>query len=340
MKIFNFEAADYREEFEAQGWAHIRGGVSPEFLEALRSFSSSRDEHRVEGRAIGGSKAQALVEFPDAADFPGEIFDTFAAMCGLQRAGMTLSERHLKAYDPDAPPEPTAHKDRFASQISVGLSIEIPDDSELILYPHDQVGANPYNVSAALLQNLPPDHHPDLALAGAREVVIDDAPGDVVVFPGSAVWHLRRRAADAVNVYLKMNDFGSDPLGEDPATELRRSATLTALQAEDSSLGDLVPVLARRLDTVTRRYLRDSWEELIEAWVWERGPVELSEADLRLLRECDGELDATALLSGSDAGVDRLRALAEAEIVDLLGEPLPGINGSRRLEARAGSTAG
>lgn len=331
MRIFNFEVTDYREEFEKQGWAHIPGGISPEFLEALRSFAASHDEHRVEGKAIGGRKSQALVEFPDGTDFPGELFDTFATMCCLSRAGMTLSERHLKAYDADAPPEPTAHKDRFASQISVGLSIDIPEVSQLVLYPHDHVSANPYNVSAALLQDLPPDQHPDVALGAAREVVIDDAAGDVVVFPGSAVWHLRRRAAGAVNVYLKMNDFGSDPLGEDPATPTRRSATLTALEGDDASLDHLVPVLARRLDTVTRRYLRDTWEELVEAWVWEHGPVELSEDDLRLLRECNGELDAATLLAGGEVG--RLRALAEREVIDLLAEPAPGVTGSRRAAA-------
>ena len=36
------------------------------------------------------------------------------------------------------------------------------------------------------------------------------------MFYGSEIWHLRRRSAGSVNLYLKFNDFDYDPLGEDP----------------------------------------------------------------------------------------------------------------------------
>lgn len=338
--MFDFDPAEHREAYATQGWVHIPNAVSADFLDALRGFvAESLGERRVEGRSIGGSKDQALFEFPEWADYPGELFDAIASMCGLRRAGMTLSERHVKAYDPDAPPEPTAHKDRFASQVSVGLSIDIPSDSRLVLYPDDQVWPNPFNVSAALLDSLPPAQHPDTALRGAREVEIDDSAGDLVAFAGSAVWHLRRRAAGAVNLYLKMNDFGCDPLGEDPVTEPRRRATVAALAggSENGSLDESFPIPSRRLDFVSRRYLRGAPGELIEASVWERPALPLSEWDLELLRAIDGERDLAAVVAevgepGEVGGVrTRVRELADHEVIDLMSEPLSSAaDGARR----------
>jgi hypothetical protein len=154
------------------------------------------------------------------------VLDVIATLCGLRHDTMTLSERHIKAYDAEAPPEPVPHEDRFASQASVGLSIEVPEGSHLVVYPYDETDINPYNVSAAYLTSLPAHRRPELALKGAREIVVQDKPGDVMVFPGNRLWHLRRRPARAVNLYLKVKDFDCDPLGEDPATAERRRATL------------------------------------------------------------------------------------------------------------------
>ena len=325
MKIFDFDPSEYRDTFEAQGWVHVRGGIDSEFLGALREFvSTSLGERRVEGAAIGGKKDQALFEFPAETDFPGELFDVIAAMCGLDRGGMTLSERHIKAYTADAPPDPTPHKDRYASQVSVGLSIDIPDASRLLLYPDDQVSVNPHNISAALLENLPAGEHPDVVLKDVAAVEIDDSAGDVVAFRGSAIWHCRRNAAGAVNLYLKMNDFGCDPLGEDPQTAERRRATLAFLEADDDdAVAELVPVLSRRLDFVDRRYLRDRWEERIDARPWDSEPVPLSDWDLRLLRELDGMTNLATVLERLDDGrgrataLSRARELAGREVLDL-----------------------
>jgi hypothetical protein len=331
LRIFNFDPADYREAYAEDGWVHIRGGIAPDFLEALREFvTTALGDHRVEGKSIGGKKDQALFQPPRGSDFPGEIFDAIASMCGLNRPTMTLSERHVKAYNPDVPPEQTAHKDRFASQVSVGLSIEIPTESRLVLYPVDDVEPNPFNVSAALLDSLPSDQHPDLALHGAREVEVDDAAGDVVAFRGSAMWHFRRRAAGAVNLYLKMNDFGSDPLEEDPATPELRQSTIAAISSGgDDSLGGRIPVLSRRLDTITRGYLRDRSGERVEAHVWGREPLLLSESQLEFLQSLDGRRDVETVLRESGSSEDEaashewIRSLAEREVIDLLSEPIP-----------------
>ncbi len=124
---------------------------------------------------------------------------------------MTLSERHIQAYEANANPEPQAHKDRFPSQVSVGFSVEIPSESRLVLYPYDHRELNPFNAAAALVRSLQPDQLPGVILRDAREVELADRAGDVVMFPGSTTWHLRRQSAGAVNLYVKMNDFDCDP---------------------------------------------------------------------------------------------------------------------------------
>ena len=323
MKVFSFDPTDLRDEYEREGWVHVRGGIEPEFLDQLRGFvQASFDAHHVAGRGIGGTKEQAVYEFPEAVDFPGHLFDVVAGVAGLRRETMTLSERHIKAYDADAPADPPAHKDRLSSQVSVGLSIDIPADSHLVLYPYEHREVNPFNVSAALRESLTDEELPENLLRDAREVVIDDQPGDVMMFRGSAMWHKRRNAAGAVNLYLKFNDFGCDPLGEDPITELLRERTLGALA--DGTVDDLVPVPARRLDTLTRRVTREPGLEVLQADVWGQGPVKLSETGLAVLQALDGSRTVTEVAAAAANGRDvastrsELRSLAERGVIDLV----------------------
>jgi hypothetical protein len=322
MNIFSFDPADHRDHYAEHGWVHVRGGIDARFLEELRDFAQrSFTDHVVEGRAIGGRKAQALFEPPADADFPGELFDSISALCGMPRASMTLSERHIKAYDADAPADPKPHKDRFASEASIGLSIVVPEGSHLVLYPYDETEPNPLNVSAAYLEGLPPERRPEVALSGAREVIIEDAPGDVMVFRGSAIWHMRRHAAGAVNLYLKLNSFDCDPLGEDPATAPRRAATLAAVADDTSPIDDLVVVMGRRLDTISRDYAR-GWHEVVQARVWDAPPAILDEDDLALLREIDGSKTVGQTVGGNGArgegATAALRRLARTGVVDLV----------------------
>ena len=297
---------------------HIKSGGTPEFFEAARECAARQfGEHRVEGRAIAGAKTQALFEFPAETDFPAELFDVVAATCGLRRETMTLSERHIKAYDADADPNATAHKDRYASKVSMGISIRVPEGSHLVLYPRDDVSVNPFNVSAAFPQSLTPDERPDVALRNAQPVEIYDAPGDVMMFPGSAVWHLRRRPAGAMNLYLKLNDFNSDPLGEDPTTPSRRARTRAALAEEDGNLDERVVMLGRRMDAVVRQYLRDTWAEVLQADVWGEDPVPLSEAEFGLVQEVDGRRTVGDLARDADARA-ALRRLAERGVLELV----------------------
>jgi hypothetical protein len=187
--------------------------------------------------------------------------------------------------------------------------------AHLVVYPYDETDINPYNVSAAYLTSLPPHRRPELALKGAREIVVEDKPGDVMVFPGNRLWHLRRRPARAVNLYLKVNDFDCDPLGEDPTTAERRRATLAAVADADGRVDRLVPVLSRRLDTISREYMRD-WQEALQARLWDDGPVMIDEQEFRLLSSIDGRR-TMAELAGHAPRAALLR-LAERGVVDLV----------------------
>jgi hypothetical protein len=247
-------------------------------------------------------------------DFPGELFDAIAELCGLHRPTMTLSERHVKAYDQDAPAEPVPRGDRYASQVSIGVSIEVPDQSRLTLYPDDELDVNPLNVSAAYLEGLPPERRPEEALRGIEPVELFDQPGDVMMFAGNAVWHARRRPAGAINLYLKLNDFNCDPLGEDPASDDVRRASVEA--AEDGNLMEKVPIVGRRVDCISRRFTRD-WTEASHAEMWQGAPVSLSADEVALLERVDGRKAAADLLAASDS-VETLRRLASCGVLDLL----------------------
>lgn len=311
MRVFNFDTSAARDQYRSQGWVHIPSGLDQDFLAQLSAFVKEQfDTHHVAGRGVGGTKEQAVYEFPDEVDFPGHLFDVIAEVTGLDRETLTLSERHIKAYDADAPADPPAHKDRLSSQVSVGLSIDIPEGSALVLYPAEHREVNPFNVSPDLRASLTQEELPENCLAEATEVVIDDKAGDVMMFQGSSMWHKRRNAASAVNLYLKFNDFGSDPLGEDPSTPQRRQATLDALA--QGGFEDKVPQLARRLDTVARSVTREPGREIALADVWGEGKVPLSPSETELLRSLNGR---TAAEIGSP---DTLRRLAERGVIDLV----------------------
>jgi hypothetical protein len=324
VKVFSFDPVEHRERFQAEGWLWLPEGVDSGFLEYLREFvSRSFGGHQVSGKAIDGQKDQALLDFPSGLDIRRDLYEVIASLTGLEPEDMTLSERHIKAYNADADPEPLPHKDRFSSQISVGISIDVPEESRLVLYPYDHLWDNPFNVSKALLASLDESEHPAVALRAAREVTIADRPGDVLVFRGRSIWHKRRNPANTVNLYLKLNDFGSDPLGEDPFTDELHRRTMELL-AGGGELERLVPMPGRRLDTLTRQYTRQ-WGEVLHANVWEHAPLTLSEAEFELLRRADGrrpvgELAAELPGPNGRARVERwVRHLAENSAIELAG---------------------
>ena len=318
MRIFAFDPDDYRDHYREHEWVHIKNAIAPEFLEVLQQYARERLEaSRLADLGIKGKKEQSLFEFPPDVDYPNELFDVVSRMCGLNRETMTLSERHIQDYEPNADPNPLPHKDRFASQVSLGFSIDIPEASKLVLYPWDHRQVNAFNSSHDLRASLKPDELPEVVVQTARELVLDDEPGDVVAFAGSTTWHLRRNAADAVNLYCKFNDFGCDPLGEDPRTPELRERTLEALAAANGTLAERVAVLSRRFDSVQRHYTRD-WNPVLRARVWGDDSFGITEAQERVLREADGRRSLREVIAAAGAGESETRQLAELGAIDLL----------------------
>lgn len=318
MKIFAFDPDDHRNHYREHEWAHVQGGLTPEFLELIRGYAREQlQASRLEGFGIKGKKEQSLFEFPPEVDYPGELFDTVSRLCGLDRGSITLSERHIQAYEPDAAPEPHAHKDRFASQVSLGFSIDIPAESRLVLFPWHHRQINAFNSSHDLRASLRPDELPEVVAQTCRELVLDDEPGDVVAFAGNTTWHLRRNAASAINLYCKFNDYGCDPLGEDPSTPALREQTLARLAASNGTLGDHVVRLSRRFDSVEEHYARD-WQPVLRARVWGSDPFGVTEAQVRVLRAVDGTKSLGRLAAEAGASEAEARQLADAGAVDLL----------------------
>jgi hypothetical protein len=326
VKAFSFDPSELAGEYERQGWIHVPGGATDEFCDHVRDLVADTVGDPLHGKGIGGSKEQLLLEFPLAFDFQTELLAPIANLAGLDAERMTISERHVKMYLPDADPIPRPHKDRFASQVALGISIEIPTASHLVLYPDHARNVNPL-LRAGLIESLPPAEQPEQALVDAREVAVFDSPGDVVAFPGASVWHSRRQSASTIIVYLKCNDFGSDPLGEDPRSVARRELTCRLL-ADDVAFQDAVPQLSSKFESVSREYGRDLNREWLNLNVWDQPSRMISEHEFDLLRAVDNRTSVSSLAGAciSD-GEDHarvmvaLRRLSAAGALDLSPPP-------------------
>jgi hypothetical protein len=313
MRVFSFDPSEHRETFLSQGWLHIKNGVPPEFVEVMKEFVARElSEEQLKQFALAGKKGQGRFEFPPEVDFPGEMFDVIAEICGLDRETIALSERHINAYNNDAKPDPAPHKDRDASKVSVGLCIE-PADSEVVIYPGASRERNPYVSAATYYDSLSTDQKPENTLIENQAVVIRDEPGDVVMFYGSEIWHLRRRSAGSVNLYLKFNDFDYDPLGEDPTTLERQERTRQVLSG-NGDLNHAVVKPSRQLEQLTRVYSRNALQ-VRQAKIWGRKPLALGEKEFQILQSLNGGKEVAAL--GDDAA-EHVRRLAEHGVVDLL----------------------
>ncbi len=314
MKIFDFDPGEHRGAFARDGWVHIPGGATEEFVDYARSFLVERSHaDALARRGIQREKGQYLLELPDACDLSTDLFDRVAALCDLRRERLTLSERHLNTYASDAGPLPRPHKDRYASLVSVGISIEVPEGSHLVIYPDDDRGVNDL-LRTGVAEALLPEHQPEVTLLHAREVVIHDRPGDVQAFRGSGMWHLRRNPANAVVVYFKLNDFGSDPLAEDPTTVPLRERS-QALVADGRAPADAVPALARQFEAVTREYPRSGGPAWLNVHMFGQEPRRITELEHEVIRSVDGHTTAGELASAAEVGD---RSAVEAALVRLV----------------------
>jgi hypothetical protein len=317
MKMFTFEAADHRTGFEHQGWVHVPGGATSEFCDFVREEVARGGFGSPVPRAgITVSKEQFVLELPEE-NLIEELFDLAGAMCGLDRNELTLSERHVNVYSPGASPNPRPHKDRFASQVSIGVSIQVPEGSYLALWPDVACTVNPLQ-RAGLQDTVLPDDRPEVALRGSKPVEIFDAPGHVQVFRGSAIWHTRRNPAGAVVLYFKVNDFGSDPLAEDPSTPERRQQSIS-ISADRSRLRDADARLGRRFEAITHEESLGARQDWYNVVVNGQPPMRITQLEVDLLRTLDGTARIPEIVGPHGAaGEDALRRLVELGAIDVL----------------------
>jgi hypothetical protein len=316
QRVFSFDPGQYRAQYAEQGWVHIKNAIDPDFLAYLLDFTQRQlTVTKLDRFAIKGKKEQSLFDFPEGGDYLPEVFDTVATVTGLNRSTMTLSERHIQAYETNADPSPVAHKDRFPSQVSIGFSVVVPPGSQLVLYPKDFRELNQFNAAAALNRRLQPHERPETILPSAGELVLEDEVGDVVMFPGSTTWHLRRNAANTVNLYLKMNDFDCDPLAEDPETAARRERTLQLLANNPAGLGEHRPTLSRRLDYIGRQWVRPHGDPTLHYALYGEEPLGLTEAQLQLLGVADGTRSLDDLIAEIADGRDPAEVRRDALVL-------------------------
>ena len=288
MRIFNFEAREYSADFMRDGYVHIPGGVSPDFLTYALAFSDSKVAEEkggeIEEKRIRGKKRQYLMEFPETSDFPGELYRSVAEVAQLNVDRMMISERHIKIYEDVAPADPPAHKDRLASEVTVGLGLRIPPESWLKLYPDTELTINPFQSTREWRDSLDEPDLPENRLADVEPVRIDMRAGDVVMFAGSSVYHERVNPANTWVLYLKLNAMRLDPLSEDPSTAPQRAASLEILAtAGDEALLDRRVEVSPRLDHVSRHYTRNHFAEVLLAYITNEKKFTLSEEELRAL---------------------------------------------------------
>lgn len=307
MKVFAFDRAEARRSWGDEGYVHLKNAVTPDFLHHLQELVRRfKDEQVLDTYGLAGAKDQLLFDPPAPAVWD-EIFDAVSEMTGLERSRLTLSERHVKMYNADADPMPAPHKDRLASTVALGISISIPAGSHVVLYPDDQRDENPY-LGPVLRNSLEPDEVPEVSLAGAREVELHDSPGDVMAFHGASTWHLRRNSANATLLYLKFNDFDSDPLGEDPSTPERDAETDRWL--ERASIEDARVRLARRFDSLLERHSRRGWTTDWTVDVFGDPPFSATTGEAVIIRAAAHGTSVAQLVDMRPGGLDAGDALA------------------------------
>lgn len=224
MSVFDFDHAEAAAELADNGWIHRSGGISAPLMEALRAETEaflSGDSGDLSSWRFPGKKAQFLWEVPDGLTL-AQLKAEVAAVTGMDPERVTLSERHVKVYSPDADDFPPPHKDRGASTFTLGFAIRVPDDSRLVLWPNVDTSFNFYPTSAEWRDSRSTAELPENVVEGIEPVTVDMRPGDFVAFRGAEIYHERFRPASTAVLYLKFNESGLDPLGEDPDT----SATL------------------------------------------------------------------------------------------------------------------
>lgn len=289
MDVFNFEPEEFAEDYASNGFVHIPRGVAPGFLDYAQTFTrdslSRESETSLSEWAFKNKKIQFLFDFPDLVDFESQVKYPVGDLAGLDRNNITLCERHIKVYDKNAPATPPPHKDRVASEVTVGIPLEIPENSHIILYPDHCREINAFASTALHRASLDDINLPERALAQVDPQVLQVWPGDVVFFRGSSMYHERVNPANTSLLYLKFNSLNLDPLAEDPATSIQRETSLREINhLSDAQLLRSKVMVSPRVEKISRHYTRLYWKELLQLFIWNEKEISIDEHELNLLR--------------------------------------------------------
>jgi hypothetical protein len=220
---FKRDLSAYRQKLERDGFVLLKDVLSESFMDSLREFHARSRSGGVAEYGqwrIGGKKHQFLYDFPTQ-DFAERFRRDLAALTGLRDETFTISERHLKQYEEDAPDYPAPHKDRGASKYSIGLPVHLGPETSVCVFPHLDRSPNESERAVFMTEQ----DHPGLPeiYNSAEALPLNEELGDMIVFLGSAIYHERIRPRGTAVLYIKVNDEGFDPLGENiyaPAREM------------------------------------------------------------------------------------------------------------------------
>ena len=213
--MFKYDPGAHASDLRERGFAHLRDVLADEFVSCLTDFHAAamaEASRESEAWKIARKKRQFVFDFPSP-EVAAEFRRGMSALTGIDEADFTISERHLKVYDREAPPFPAPHKDRAASHFSIGMPVDLPEGSTVCVFPELEPGPNTKERAVFLT----PVHDADPAVLydAPGAVMLNEAVGDLVVFLGSSIFHERVRSAGTSVLYVKANGTGDDPLGED-----------------------------------------------------------------------------------------------------------------------------
>lgn len=293
-----------RRDFETRGWHLAADVLDPAFVEGMSNqakvlFETGEDLDA--GRF--SNRKQQFVWQPDTVTVEG-LCKTIAALSGADEERLVLGERHFKCYHPDAPALVPAHKDRSASQVTVGFAIDVPEGSRLLLWPDGPCDANTFPSTARYRDTRRGAQRPEVALEAVEPVSLDTQPGDIVLFRGDAIYHERLNPGGAIVLFCKFNVDGLDPLGEDPRT-LQMEAASADLTLETARSVRV----SRRVTGISATHLRPTWTPV---WLLEvldaAEAVVISESEAAVMRRMppDDGVPLSDFDSGELGDIERL----------------------------------
>lgn len=211
---FKSDLSVHRDQLQRDGYILLKDILSTKLMAELQYFlARSRSGSVAEYGTwrIGGKKQQFLFDFPST-EFANKFRDGIAALTGMAAEKLTISERHLKQYDSDAPDYPAPHKDRGASKYSIGLPIHLGPETSVCVFP--TLDRTPNDGPRAVFMT--EQDHPGLEdiYNSPDALPLNEELGDMIIFLGSGIYHERIRPRGTAVLYIKVNDQGFDPLGE------------------------------------------------------------------------------------------------------------------------------